>query len=183
MQRAERPVFQAGPSRCESGHGRQIIPCSRSPMQRHCVENAASAGASPAASTTSHRAGSIKVMQRTFNPWNRAHYPGGSPAFPTESWFGEPIIASWCNRSIPGFDPDGPGATPGEAANWQVELRPPGGEIASRLAYTQKSRGQNLPGRPLPHGVRAACWSLKPAVQVRILVRQPFRPFNKEQTP
>ena len=31
----------------------------------------------------------------------------------------------------------------------QVELRPPGGEIASRLAYTQKSRGQNLPGRPL----------------------------------
>src|SRR5437870_9887219 len=25
---------------------------------------------------------------------------------------------------------------------------PPGGEIASRLAYTQKSRGQNLPGRP-----------------------------------
>src|SRR2546429_6092150 len=28
-----------------------------------------------------------------------------------------------------------------------------GGEIASRLAYTQKSRGQNLPGRPLPRGV------------------------------
>jgi hypothetical protein len=25
---------------------------------------------------------------------------------------------------------------------------PPGGEIESRLAYTQKSRGQNLPGRP-----------------------------------
>src|SRR5690349_13684037 len=24
-----------------------------------------------------------------------------------------------------------------------------GGEIASRLAYTQKSKGQNLPGRPL----------------------------------
>src|ERR1017187_587444 len=22
---------------------------------------------------------SIKVMQRTFNPWNRAHYPGGPP--------------------------------------------------------------------------------------------------------
>ena len=31
---------------------------------------------------------------------------------------------------------------------WQVELRPLGGEIASRLAYTQKSRGQNLPERP-----------------------------------
>src|ERR1039457_3186718 len=25
-----------------------------------------------------------------------------------------------------------------------------GGEIESRLAYTQKSEGQNLPGRPLP---------------------------------
>src|SRR4051794_32557189 len=33
---------------------------------------------------------------------------------------------------------------------WQVELRPPGGEIESRLAYTQKSEGQNLLGRPLP---------------------------------
>ena len=27
-------------------------------------------------------------------------------------------------------------------------IRTLGGEIASRLAYTQKSRGQNLPGRP-----------------------------------
>jgi hypothetical protein len=26
----------------------------------------------------------------------------------------------------------------------------PGGEIGSRLAYTQKSEGQNLSGRPLP---------------------------------
>jgi hypothetical protein len=32
----------------------------------------------------------------------------------------------------------------------------PGGEIASRLAYTQKSRGQNLPGRPLPRGVTSS---------------------------
>jgi len=29
-----------------------------------------------------------------------------------------------------------------------VRKHTPGGEIASRLAYTQKSRGQNLPGRP-----------------------------------
>jgi len=29
-----------------------------------------------------------------------------------------------------------------------------GGEIASRLAYTQKSRGQNLPERPLPLSVK-----------------------------
>ena len=61
------------------------------------------------------------------------------------------FVASWCNRSIPGFDPDGPGANPGEAANFgRSSFGPPGGEIASRLAYTQKSRGQNLLGRPLP---------------------------------
>ena len=28
------------------------------------------------------------------------------------------FIASWCNRSIPGFDPDGSGANPGEATNF-----------------------------------------------------------------
>ena len=47
---------------------------------------------------------------------------------------------------MPGFDPEGPGANPGEVANAFT----PGGEIASRLAYTQKLKGQNLPGRPLP---------------------------------
>jgi hypothetical protein len=67
--------------------------------------------------------------------------------------------ASWCNSSIPDFDPDGPGANPGEAAilqveiRWQVELGPLGGEIESRLAYTQKSEGQNLPERPPQIGV------------------------------
>src|SRR5258705_7979596 len=29
-------------------------------------------------------------------------------------------------------------------------FKPPGGEIESRLAYTQKSEGQNLSGRPVP---------------------------------
>jgi len=29
----------------------------------------------------------------------------------------------------------------------------PGGEIESRLAYTQKSEGQNLPGRPSPRRI------------------------------
>src|SRR6266702_6042484 len=57
---------------------------------------------------------------------------------------GKPILASWCNSSMPGFDPDGLGANPSEASK-QFSL---GGEIESRLAYTQKSRGQNLPGRP-----------------------------------
>ena len=52
-------------------------------------------------------------------------------------------------RSIPGFDPDGLGANPSEAANVsKSSFDRLGGEIASRLAYTQKSRGQNLPGRP-----------------------------------
>src|ERR1043166_3049210 len=42
-----------------------------------------------------------------------------------------------------GFDPVGLGANPSEAAKFR-----PVAEIESRLAYTQKSRGQNLLGRP-----------------------------------
>src|SRR5262245_19261189 len=48
------------------------------------------------------------------------------------------------------------GASPAPAANL-----PLGGEIASRLAYTQKSRGQDLPERPLPLSVKSANLSLK----------------------
>jgi len=33
-----------------------------------------------AALGTATRLASIKVMQRTFNPWNRERYPGGPPA-------------------------------------------------------------------------------------------------------
>ena len=33
---------------------------------------------------------------------------------------------------------------------WAPDLQGLGSQIESRLAYTQKSRGQNLPGRPLP---------------------------------
>jgi hypothetical protein len=80
------------------------------------------------------------------------------------------FVASWCNSSMPGFGPDGLGANPSEAASFNLpfwiydlrtdkpdarkssfvnrKFRTPGGEIASRLAYTQKSREQNLPGRP-----------------------------------
>lgn len=85
---------------------------------RHDVESVASAGAIPVASTSLRLAGcgsarqsrpaSIKVMQRTFNPLNRERYPGGPPIH---------FTASWCNRSMSGFDPVGPGANPGEAAN------------------------------------------------------------------
>ena len=35
----------------------------------------------------------------------------------------------------------------------------------------------------MPRGVIAAYRVLTPTVQVQILVRQPFLPFNKEQTP
>ena len=60
---------------------------------------------------------SIKVMQRTFNPQNRARYPGGPPAFARSFGSASQFIASWCNSSIPGFDPDGLGASPSKAAN------------------------------------------------------------------
>ena len=45
------------------------------------------------------------------------------------------------------------GATPAPAASHGCAQAPLGGEIVSRLAYTQKSRGRNLPKRPLPRGV------------------------------
>ena len=70
--------FVKRPCRCNSG-GRLQSFCSRSPTQRHDVENVDSAGASPAASTNSIRPASIKVMQRTFNPLNGERYPGGPP--------------------------------------------------------------------------------------------------------
>ncbi len=75
-------------------------------------------------------------MQRTFNPQNRARYPGRPPAFANEDGvlkiedgnmcirYPLPSIfhprfnnASWCNSSISGFDPDGLGATPSEATS------------------------------------------------------------------
>ena len=58
------------------------------------------------------------------------------------------LFASWCNSSMPGFDPDG---------LVQIQARQPtvplGGEIGSCLAYTQKSKGQNLPER-----LTFVCW-------------------------
>jgi hypothetical protein len=40
------------------------------------------------------------------------------------------------------------GAPPRKSSFVNRKSRALGGEIASRLAYTQKSEGQNLPGRP-----------------------------------
>ena len=54
-------------------------------------------------------------------------------------------IAGSSNRRTAPFEGANVGAIPAPATN---SINPPGGEIASRLAYTQKSRGQNLPGRP-----------------------------------
>ena len=82
------------------------------------------------------RPASIKVMQRTFNPLNRERYPGGPP-----------IFASWCNRSMSGFDPVGPGANPGEAANSQ-----PVSSKSERQSYklrTLESYQHGLPNLPL----------------------------------
>ena len=59
------------------------------------------------------------------------------------------------SRTSP-FDGDRGGANPFPAANLNSALRIPncefetlGGETESRLAYTQKSEGQNLPERPI----------------------------------
>jgi hypothetical protein len=48
----------------------------------------------------------------------------------------------------PPFEGGHVGANPAPAANFGKLSFPLGGEIASRLAYTQKSEGQNLPERP-----------------------------------
>src|SRR6266576_3863249 len=64
---------------------------------------------------------------------------------------------------------------------------PPGGEIESRLAYTQKSEGQNLSGRPLPRCIiRSAPVSdtggpgAKPGEAANFVC--PYASANKEQT-
>ena len=97
------------------------------------------------------RPASIKVMQRTFNPLNRERYPGGPP------------IAGSSNRRTAPFEGANAGAIPAPAANfrpvviaireanvppWAPDLQGLGSPIVSRLAYTQKSEGQNVPGRP-----------------------------------
>ena len=65
--------------------------------------------------------------------------------------YGEVATTSGSTNFMPGrltsrtppFEGGHVGANPAPAAN-----SPLGGEIASRLAYTQKSEGQNLPERP-----------------------------------
>src|ERR1051326_676298 len=53
------------------------------------------------------------------------------------------------NRRTAPFEGANAGAIPAPAASFgKSSFDPPDGEIESRLAYTQKSRGQNLLGRP-----------------------------------
>src|SRR5579872_2678214 len=78
------------------------------------------------------RPASIKVMQRTFNPWNRARYPGGPPAFALRAMAPGQLVCRLVRFQL-------------KQLFMAVRKHTPGGEIASRLAYTQKSRGQNLP--------------------------------------
>ena len=53
------------------------------------------------------------------------------------------------------FESEVDGANPSPAASFgKSSFDAPGGEIESRLAYTQKSRGQNLLGRPAFAGLR-----------------------------
>ena len=56
-----------------------------------------------------------------------------------------PVLRDGVIRNSSLFESEVNGANPFPAANF-----PPGGEIESRLAYTQKSEGQNLSGRPMP---------------------------------
>ena len=107
--------------------------CSRSPTQRHDVESVASAGASPAVSTNFRES---KPQQTGIR-----FLPGQ----------GEVATTSGSTNSLPrGVTAAYRVLTPTVLVRTQARqpVYPPGGEIASRLAYTQKSRGQNLPGRP-----------------------------------
>ena len=53
------------------------------------------------------------------------------------------------NRRTAPFEGANAGAIPAPAASFgKSSFDPPGGEIESRLAYTQQSEGQNLPERP-----------------------------------
>lgn len=133
MQRVERPAFQAGPSGCESHHGCHLARVAQ--QQRHCVESADNAGANPAASTISGPQALI-VKQRTFNPCNGEHYPGGSFFFPSRLIVGCLTL----NQEIVG----------------RSHAREPTsvGVTVTRLAYIQESGERNLHGRPSSAAVR-----------------------------
>ncbi len=75
------------------------------------------------------------VKQRTFNPWNGEHYPGGPP-FPSR-----------LTSRTPDFGSGDRGAEPRSGAI-SKQTKMPVGVIATRLAYTQESGERNLHGQP-----------------------------------
>ena len=109
-------------------------------QKRHDVENVASAGANPAASTTFLE---LKPQQTGTGLLIR---------------YGEVATTSGSTNLLPGrlisrtppFEGGHVGANPAPAA---ISF-PLGGETGSHLAYTQKSEGQNLPGRPSEEATR-----------------------------
>jgi hypothetical protein len=110
-------------------------------QKRHDVENVASAGANPAASTTFLE---LKPQQTGTGLLIR---------------HGEVATTSGSTNLLPGrlmsrtppFEGGRVGASPAPATSfWEIELRPLGGETGSRLAYTQPAEGQHLPERPFP---------------------------------
>ena len=88
-------------------------------------------------------------MQRTFNPQNGARYPGGPPL----------SFASWCNSSIPGFDPVGLGANPSEAANHSPLAQNQSGSLTNcgrwrvtSTGYQFRVAGSQVEGCKFPGG-------------------------------
>src|SRR5690348_5604001 len=60
------------------------------------------------------------------------------------------LRASWCNSSIPGSDPDGPGANPGEATNGSPKFKGRLPAERSRPAFGGEPSGDGCkqpPGR------------------------------------
>ena len=103
-------------------------------QKRHDVENVASAGANPAASTNFRESKPQQTGTRLLIGYGEVATTSGSTNF---------LPGRLISRTPP-FEGGHVGANPAPAAN-SLAL---GGEIASRLAYTQQSKGQNLPGRP-----------------------------------
>src|SRR5437870_5808051 len=155
MQRAERFVFQANPSRCESGHGCHHfarVAQSAKALRRERRQCGCPAAAGPRAP---FQAASIKVMQRTFNPFNEERYPGGL------------LFPSRLTSRMLDFESGDRGAEP--RSGGFIKCFSPVGVIATRLAYIQKSEEHNLHGRPFSAVVRLGLLRGKAAREIGLV--------------
>ena len=92
------------------------------------------------------------LLSASSNQAQAAHSHGNiyDPPSPFELLRGRPLLRDGVISNSSLFESEVDGANPSPAASFgKSSFDPPGGEIASRLAYTQKSEGQNLPERPL----------------------------------